>query len=232
MRPGGVKSSRPTGLATADVERDRMVNVLVAEWKKQAAQISERLNLKAMEGDVATAVDVEAMAKGLAPTIQALMYRMAEIGAWEVLEDWNPDAEGWGPEMVEAWIAKAAATNARRWATGVQTGLNQAITQEEPEKAVRSFLAASALAGTLAWTFATEARSFGATDAARKSGLKTKTWHTNSKKPRPEHAALSGMTIGIDETFPNGVRWPGDHAGDAEDNANCRCTITYGREDQ
>jgi hypothetical protein len=50
----------------------------------------------------------------------------------------------------------------------------------------------------------------------------TKTWITGPN-PRPEHAALDGETVGIDESFSNGGDWPGD---DGE--PGCNCTVEVG----
>lgn len=51
--------------------------------------------------------------------------------------------------------------------------------------------------------------------------VKTKTWlATADARTRPEHMALDGETVGIDEPFSNGSMFP--------DDVNCRCTLTYG----
>jgi HK97 family phage portal protein len=52
----------------------------------------------------------------------------------------------------------------------------------------------------------------------------TKTWVTGSN-PRSDHAALDGETVALDEPFSNGLMWPGDSSGDADDNANCNCDL-------
>lgn len=56
---------------------------------------------------------------------------------------------------------------------------------------------------------------------ARESGVvKGKVWlATNDARTRPEHAALDGVEVGIDEPFPNGLDAPGE--------PNCRCTVRY-----
>lgn len=65
-------------------------------------------------------------------------------------------------------------------------------------------------------------------DAAVAAGKTTKTWHLgDSEDHRPSHVAQNGMTIPIDERFPNGQRFPGSPAAPAE-RINCHCTLTYG----
>lgn len=54
-------------------------------------------------------------------------------------------------------------------------------------------------------------------------GTPTKTWITGAN-PRPTHAAMNGETVGIDDTFSNGLEWPGS-GGDAAEVAGCNCSI-------
>jgi HK97 family phage portal protein len=76
----------------------------------------------------------------------------------------------------------------------------------------------------------TTVSNLGALSGARQSGLRRKTWVVNSKNPRPSHAALNGVSVGIGELFPGvNMRWPGDPAGGAAEVANCTCSIRFGR---
>lgn len=53
----------------------------------------------------------------------------------------------------------------------------------------------------------------------------TKTWVVNSgRNARTTHAAMDGETVSMDQTFSNGMMYPGD-SGDAAEVANCNCTI-------
>jgi len=57
-------------------------------------------------------------------------------------------------------------------------------------------------------------------------GLKLKKeWiSTIDKRTRASHRALQGETVGLDETFSNGLRYPGDPRGSASETIMCRCT--------
>ena len=58
--------------------------------------------------------------------------------------------------------------------------------------------------------------------SAQDAGFKKKTWHTaGDKRVRPSHRMLNGLTIKIDEIFPNGELVPG------EATINCRCRLSY-----
>lgn len=92
---------------------------------------------------------------------------------------------------------------------------------EEAEK-TRSVVAAL----TLITTFS----AFAMVEAARQNSTgATKTWVVGSDHPRPDHAAMDGETVKIDDNFSNGANWPGDPVLGAEGVANCLCgvEITY-----
>lgn len=78
-----------------------------------------------------------------------------------------------------------------------------------------------------ATTVAAFAAGFGAVEAARqRSRGSTKTWNVNSGNPRSSHAAMAGVTVPVDEDFPNGLPWPGALGAGADENANCQCSLT------
>jgi len=109
--------------------------------------------------------------------------------------------------------------------------IGRALIEEEPRDAVRHVfeVAIAARAIEIAVSAVTSASVFGSNEAAQQGGLKTKTWQVNSSNPRDEHLAMNGETVGIGELFSNGMRWPGDPAGGADNNANCQCSVTFGR---
>jgi SPP1 gp7 family putative phage head morphogenesis protein len=62
---------------------------------------------------------------------------------------------------------------------------------------------------------------------AEKRGLKLKkVWvATLDDRTRDGHADIDGEEVDIDKPFSNGLMYPGDPAGDAEEVINCRCTM-------
>lgn len=64
--------------------------------------------------------------------------------------------------------------------------------------------------------------------SAKESGFKYKTYMTaEDSKVRPTHAAMDGLRIKIDETFPNGGLFPGDSSLPPAELCNCRCIIYF-----
>ncbi|MFD1836220.1 phage portal protein [Brachybacterium rhamnosum] len=87
--------------------------------------------------------------------------------------------------------------------------------------------AAKARSVAAAGAFVAGVGSFAAHEAGRQNlGSKArKTWVTRSNDPRDTHAAMNGVTVGIDAVFPNGMKWPGDSAGGADEVAGCQCGL-------
>lgn len=56
----------------------------------------------------------------------------------------------------------------------------------------------------------------------------SKRWVTvQDERVRDSHAELHGMTVPVDEEFPNGLMFPGDPSGPPEEVYNCRCTLEW-----
>jgi hypothetical protein len=231
-RRTGRKSARPDELGDVDEERDALESALVAFTERQADRLLADVGAKA-DG---MPDFLQAWAQGSEDRLAQLTallaehgYRLAQVGAWEVLEEHNPDAEGWSAEVMLAWCLAAAEAHAELHEDAGRTAVAevQETGGEDWRDQLRSAATSWATAAVVrAATASTELRSFGGHDAASASGLVRKTWRTGSK-PRPQHARMDGETVALGETFSNGLRWPGDSTGDAKDNANCNCDLTY-----
>jgi len=87
--------------------------------------------------------------------------------------------------------------------------------------------AASSRMKEMATTLITTFSAFATAEAGKQAfGDKgTKTWVVASANPRPSHAAMDGETVYLSENFSNGMAWPGDPVGGAEEVANCTCGL-------
>jgi HK97 family phage portal protein len=145
-------------------------------------------------------------------------------------------AEQLGAELDEDRMLSYLQENAQRSAEAIngttRAAIAAALLAEVPKDAVKSLfdVARDSRAQEIAESKVTSMSNFGAHEGAHQGGLKTKTWQVNSANPRPEHAAMAGETVELGETFSNGMRWPGDPAGGAENNSNCHCSVVFGRE--
>ena len=109
-----------------------------------------------------------------------------------------------------------------------QTKLKKAILDEMDTSPKRAKLIARQETSTALAT--------GQFDMMKAAGAKEKTWkHRPQKNPRDgkhgkvDHVRLDGETVGIDERFSNGLRYPRDPEDDRpEELINCRCYLVYG----
>jgi HK97 family phage portal protein len=230
---------RPADLGTLAAERTALEKALGSATQRAGDKLLTSAGAKD-GGDGGEMPDLLALwdagADDRVAQLQALLahhgFRLAQVGAWEVLAEWNPDADGWAADVMLAWITAAAETYAAQHESAGRTAV--AAVQASGGDGWAGGLADAmagwvSAAGRRAVTVATETRSFGGHDAAHASGLETKTWRTGGTNPRPSHAALNGDTVPLDDLFGNGLRWPGDGEGDAAETAHCNCHLTYAK---
>jgi len=81
----------------------------------------------------------------------------------------------------------------------------------------------------IARTETISATNYRAYEAIKQSGLMAKKeWiSTIDERTRDSHTEMDGETAGLDEPFSNGLQFPGDPDGPAEEVINCRCTIGH-----
>lgn len=170
------------------------------------------------------------LAEELAPALTALS---ALIGVRTVRELGFPAAD-WSTARTEAWWLKVAESTARAVNVTTRDQILSALDEgDDAVDAVRHVfdVATESRAGHAGVSASTMAAGFGAAEAARqvvqrRGGRSFKTWIVTSGNPRPEHAAVDGETVPVDETFANGMLWPGDSGrGTVDQIAGCQCEL-------
>jgi hypothetical protein len=124
-------------------------------------------------------------------------------------------------------------TVARRVATGINIAtkneLDEARASEDPFAAVGNVFdkASTSRTAEIATTQVTLMSGFGATESGKQlgGGRARKTWIVTSSNPRPEHEAMNGETVGIDENFSIGAPWPADASLSVDQIAGCTCEV-------
>lgn len=230
-----IKSARPDDLGDFPQEQQKLKQSLTRWTGRQMDRLRSAAGAKAASMPDLLALWDEGADDRLAQ-LQALLaehgFRLAQVGAWEVLSAWNPETEGWDAEVMLAWILAATETHA---AQHEQAGRDAVAAVEDGDDWSDQLQHAAELWGTAAagraLTAATEARSFGGHDAASASGLVKKIWRTGGTNPRASHRAQNGEQVQLDDVFSNGLRWPGDLLGEAKETARCNCTLDYARGD-
>lgn len=122
------------------------------------------------------------------------------------------------PDLMDEWLT----INADLAASSINRSTRDALDSSDDKPGVFSGLLVAA-AG-YATSMVTTAANFGAQDGAKQAGGRTKTWVSSGG---PRHAHMNGQSVPLSENFSNGMLWPGDPNGGAEEVANCRCTVSF-----
>lgn len=220
-------------LTRIEKQRERFARDLRKAFDGQQRRVLKGLGSDSSPHALDDAYDVVRESDELAAVILPHSYALAVTGSLIVLDRYNPESEGFDPETMLPWLQKAAAGTALAIATGTFRDLATRVVGDDWLEKAAGYLETLVDSGPELWatTIGTASSSFGQHDAAKASGLARKTWiHVGGATSRPEHEAMDGETVGIDELFSNGLRWPGDPAGGPEDNAQCSCRLEYSRE--
>jgi hypothetical protein len=167
----------------------------------------------------------------MADAVHPHLWRAALAGAKSVLNEYNPSGDGWAEDVMRPYVAAMARGTASKLNDGVISAADDLddVPEDEQDDQKVGLLDRLRNSTAIAWGMAAvaDAAGFGRQDAAGASGLVSKTWFVTSDNPRPSHAAMNGETVGMDETFSNGLRWPGDGQGEAGETAGCTCQLEY-----
>ncbi len=218
----------PTRMELRERHMEKWTEVLAAYFRRQEAAITSRVPKARKVAIDDVWHDGERWDRELEADVLKLNLATATVWARWVADQLQAqvDVDAMLPYLQEH--SRIQATNINR---ATRDAVLAALAEAGALEAVRHVfeVAASARAPEIAASAVTSAANFGSHEGARHGGMRTKIWVVNSANPRPEHATMDGETVGIDEVFSNGMRWPGDPAGGAENNANCKCSVAFGR---
>lgn len=166
--------------------------------------------------------------------LAADLYRLATLTAMDVgaktAEDLGFEATDYDPDVTLAFLLETTKRSAAGINQATLAAIEAKITaldeDQSPTDAAASVfdVAEGSRAAQIAVAAVTTISGFATLEAGKQVGAGTKTWLTGSN-PRTTHARMDGETVALDEPFSNGLMWPGDSAGDADDLANCNCEL-------
>lgn len=136
-------------------------------------------------------------------------------------------------DAIETWVDDSARDSAKKINRTTRDQLNAAIDDmaddDDLEDTIRGVFDSPVAARSeeISLTRVAIVAGFASLVAGQQSGAATKTWNTQSRNPRSSHAQMDGETVGIEETFSNGMNAPGDPSGGADEVAGCLCGITF-----
>ena len=125
------------------------------------------------------------------------------------------------PAIMDAWLLR----NAEIAASTINDKTREHLDATDDVDSVLTEMTTSRRA-SIALSIVTTAAGFASRDVATHSGASAKIWRVHSTNPRSSHARMRGETVPVGERFSNGLDWPGDFEGGADEAANCHCSLT------
>lgn len=203
---------------------DKHREVLVAFFDRQARVVKSQLGAKSAPDWW----DTNRWDTELATDLTALALQTSQDVAQATLEQAGQDPEAYDADRTVKFLSAVAARQAKDINATTLTQLEAALASDDPDAAVDGVFdqASSTRADQMAVTLVTASSAFGTVESAKQAGggEATKTWVVTSSNPRASHAAMNGETVGIDETFSNGLDYPAS-GGDPDEVAGCQCEV-------
>ena len=215
----------PTQAELRQRHMEQWKRVLARHFERQRTAIISALPKKATPA-IGQLYDDERWDQELGADYYRMLTATATVWARHVTEMMGMPLDE--PRMAN-WLSEVSANSAKAINARTKELLIAALGAEVVREAIDHLfeVAMTTRAEELAMSAVTTGANFGAHEGAKQSGLHWKLWRVNSSNPRPEHRAMDGQRVRIEERFSNGGRWPGDPVLGADENSNCMCSVTF-----
>jgi hypothetical protein len=206
-------------------EDEQMAEILRKFFKRQASSILPKIGAGSENW-----WDEDRWNGELADDVEPLVDKIADAHGKDAAKALGAE---YNTEITRKYLRALAEGRAKAINTTTFRQLEEALETEDEEDAPEQVFEtrenrdsgtfgrslATAVAG---WAVAKEA-----INQAKNQGIQRKVekeWVTGDN-PRPEHAAMNGERVPIDDNFSNGCYWPGDDNGDPDTTCGCNCSV-------
>jgi HK97 family phage portal protein len=206
-------------------EDEQMAEILRKFFKRQASSILPKIGAGSENW-----WDEDRWNGELADDVEPLVDKIADTHGKDAAKALGAE---YNTEITRKYLRALAEGRAKAINTTTFRQLEEALETEDEEDAPEQVFEtrenrdsgtfgrslATAVAG---WAVAKEA-----INQAKNQGIQRKVekeWVTGDN-PRPEHAAMNGERVPIDDNFSNGCYWPGDDNGDPDTTCGCNCSV-------
>lgn len=208
----------------ADDQKSRVINALKSD---------KSLNSKALKGLFDVAKENKLFAEISIPFITEFVVSAGK----EALQTITPQNDFDVTEAIQKYIKERAKIISKQindttldklsstLAEGIDSGEGIADLTKRVEDVYSEY--PTYRAETIARTETTAANNKGFTEGYRQSGVaNAKEWiATNDSRTRDSHAHADGEVVKLDDSFSNGLDYPGDPSADPGETINCRCVL-------
>lgn len=203
---------------------DKVAEVVARFFKRQERVIRTVLGAKAAEDWW----DVDRWDGELGDDLFRLAVMVSTSVAKSTLDSIGYSPDEFDEDRTLAWLEEVSRRSASSINDATRAKIVAALAGDEPPADLdAAFEAQGSRALEVAVSTVTLLSGFASVEAARQVAPEraTKTWVVTSSNPRASHAAMDGETVPLSSDFSNGMAWPGDAVGGADELANCRCSL-------
>ena len=210
---------------STEAEEKQMAEILQKFWKRQSAAVLPKIGAKSARWWNADRWNDE-LTDDIEPLINEIADRHGKEAADAIGSEYRT-------EQTRKYLHEMAKGRATAINDSTYKRLQEALDDDDDEEntpahvfEVRESKDSETFGRSLAIGVAGWAVTHEAPQQAEQQGVhKTieKRWITGFN-PRPEHAAMNGEVVPIDEAFSNGCYWPGDESGDPDTTCGCNCS--------
>lgn len=209
---------------SSEEEDERMADALSKFFKRQADSVLPKLGAKAARWWDQSRWDAE-----LADDIEPIINDIADAHGKEAADAIGSE---YNATQTRKYLRKLAEGRATAINEATYKKLEEALEDEDEENTpahvfeLREDSQSKLFGRSLALAVAGWAMTREAPEQAQQQGIRKrvrKQWVTGAN-PRPEHAAMNGEVVDVDENFSNGCYWPGDDNGDPDTTCGCNCS--------
>lgn len=221
-----------------DIHELTMQKELVKYFEEQEkATIAALRKGKAVKAPDDTLFNPDEWAKKLAEVSAPILHNTLVTNANSEIDQWgfaisfdvdNPRVLNFQEVQLSTFSKDVTDTTKTALRATVSEGTAAGETIDEITDRVKDVFteAKTSRAKMIARTETVGAANFGSQESYEQAGVEEKEWlATLDDRVRDSHAALDGDVVGLNETFNNGLAYPGDPTGDAGEIINCRCTL-------
>lgn len=224
-----------------DAREKIFVGTLNSYWKDQEDRLITRLSptetrvyrkQNLFDESMSLELEVKIGKESFLPVLTELL-KDAGIDAMEFAGSTYPfslstDIASWLDKKTEVFLKRINETTFEELKQQFAESFEQSESRDKLIKRVRETYknATKARAAMIARTEVHAATQYGTIEGYKQSGLQIKVWvAVNDTRTRDSHASLDGEERPINTPFSNGLMYPGDTNGPAEEVINCRCVI-------
>lgn len=221
-----VKARAGSGIEAEHAEVFRQV------FRRQAAALRSKAGAARGKAAIDDVWDAARWDRELAADLLALALKAVADVAQQVLAALGLDPGTFDQPRTVAFLS--AVTERVASSVNAVTRAQVADVLDDPAALEQVFVrAVDHRAPEAARTQVTNLSGFASTEAVKQTGRRaTKTWVVTSTNPRASHLAMDGQTVGLDDRFSNGAKWPADAALNVDEVAGCQCDLEVTVEDE